>query len=418
VESNSDIFYKDVPDGINALIFGHIQDISSPLAIVGGNCSIQGFDHQGVEKFWSVTGDNVSTLAFCDTDADGANELLVGSDDYAIRIFQQEEVISEVTEADRVISLCAIKNDKYGYALANGTIGVYNRTARVWRVKSKHEPVALQAFDLDADGVPELISGWNNGSVNVRNESTGEVIYKDTFSSPIAGIVTADYRSDGHENIIICAQDGEIRGYLPATRDSSLQVVDDQRDIKEIEQLNVKKKNMMLALQNYESNMDGEGGAGGGGGGGGGSGGKSGGAIGGIKAGFEYLSGGGKNKEGGGGNNGESKNGGDDDNFGGGGSGGGGGSNTADNHNRNGGSSEGTKYHAIPPNTSVRHEIVINYAKKCCELVLSLTTDSCIINVILIDNESGIFESDTLLVSPNDADSTTKIPMRPKKNCR
>jgi len=93
VEQNADVFYKDVPDGINALIFGCVQSIEEPLAVVGGNCSIQGFDHQGVEKFWSVTGDNVSTLAFCDATGDGNSELLVGSDDYAIRIFQQVRYI-------------------------------------------------------------------------------------------------------------------------------------------------------------------------------------------------------------------------------------------------------------------------------------------------------------------------------------
>ena len=62
------------------------------LAIVGGNCSIQGFDSTGAERFWTVTGDNVSALALCDADGDGKNELLVGSDDFAIRIFQAEEV--------------------------------------------------------------------------------------------------------------------------------------------------------------------------------------------------------------------------------------------------------------------------------------------------------------------------------------
>ena len=80
---------------------------------------------------------------------------------------------------------------------------MYNRTSRVWRVKSKHKIRALESFDLDADGVPELISGWSNGAINVRNESTGEVIYKDTFGSAIAGIVKADYRCDGNENIIL-----------------------------------------------------------------------------------------------------------------------------------------------------------------------------------------------------------------------
>ena len=89
VEKNSDIFFKGVPDGINKMIFGMLPGIEAPLAIVGGNCSIQGFDATGNELFWTVTGDNVSALTFCDADGDGEAELLVGSDDFNIRIFQQ-----------------------------------------------------------------------------------------------------------------------------------------------------------------------------------------------------------------------------------------------------------------------------------------------------------------------------------------
>ena len=89
VEKNSDIFFKQVPDGINKMIFGMMPGIETPLAVVGGNCSIQGFDATGQELFWTVTGDNVSALSFCDADGDGENELLVGCDDFNIRIFQQ-----------------------------------------------------------------------------------------------------------------------------------------------------------------------------------------------------------------------------------------------------------------------------------------------------------------------------------------
>lgn len=96
------------------------------------------------EKFWTVTGDNVSALAFCDAEEDGKNELLVGSDDFAIRIFQGEEVISEVTEAAKIVELCRIRGKRYGYALENGTIGVYEGGSRVWRVKSKHQCMALE----------------------------------------------------------------------------------------------------------------------------------------------------------------------------------------------------------------------------------------------------------------------------------
>ena len=65
VEENADIFYKEVPDGVQSIIVGMLGN-NAPLCIVGGNCSIQGFDMEGNEVFWTVTGDNVSSLALCD----------------------------------------------------------------------------------------------------------------------------------------------------------------------------------------------------------------------------------------------------------------------------------------------------------------------------------------------------------------
>ena len=65
IERNSDVFYKDVPDGINTMIFGGLEKAKPKMALVGGNCSIQGFDEEGREVFWTVTGDNVSVLPCC-----------------------------------------------------------------------------------------------------------------------------------------------------------------------------------------------------------------------------------------------------------------------------------------------------------------------------------------------------------------
>lgn len=89
----------------------------------------------------------------------------VGSDDFDIRVFQNEDMLAEVSEADQFVALCPVHLSRFGYALVNGTIGVYDRLDRIWRVKSKHSVCAVSAFDLDGDGVPELISGWSNGRV-------------------------------------------------------------------------------------------------------------------------------------------------------------------------------------------------------------------------------------------------------------
>ena len=49
-------FWNDwqVPDGVNTLIIGKIGTSDTPLAITGGNCSLQGFDFEGNDLFWTV----------------------------------------------------------------------------------------------------------------------------------------------------------------------------------------------------------------------------------------------------------------------------------------------------------------------------------------------------------------------------
>ena len=141
--------------------------------------------------------------------------------------------LPEISEAEAVISLCPIKGHRFSYALANGIVGAYGGEDRYWRIKvrlrccishtithytptyhhtsshiltpshithphtithhtssqSKNQPICLHSFDLNNDGVPEVITGWSNGRMDVRSPETGNVIYKDTFSSHIAGLV-------------------------------------------------------------------------------------------------------------------------------------------------------------------------------------------------------------------------------------
>lgn len=64
-----------IPDGASVVTIGKLGSLSNPLAITGGNCSLQGFDYEGNDPFWTVTGDNVCSLALLDFDQDGENEV-------------------------------------------------------------------------------------------------------------------------------------------------------------------------------------------------------------------------------------------------------------------------------------------------------------------------------------------------------
>ncbi|XP_048461696.1 Bardet-Biedl syndrome 2 protein homolog isoform X3 [Rhincodon typus] len=243
-----------VADGANAIVLGQLGEIPSPLAIIGGNCTLQGFDQDGNDLFWTVTGDNVRSLALCDFDGDGKKELLAGSEDFDIRVFKEDEIMAEISETETITALCHMHGSRFGYALANGTVGVYDRATRYWRIKSKNHAMSIHAFDLNSDGVCELITGWSNGKIDARSDRTGEVIFKDNFTSCVAGIVEEDYRMDGQKQLICCSVEGEVRGYLPADQEMRGNLMDTNAEQDLIRELSQRKQNLLLELRNYEEN--------------------------------------------------------------------------------------------------------------------------------------------------------------------
>lgn len=64
-----------MPDGVTAATIGNIETYPNPILIIGGNCSIQGFDWRGQEVFWTVTGDYVRSMLLIDINSDGVNEV-------------------------------------------------------------------------------------------------------------------------------------------------------------------------------------------------------------------------------------------------------------------------------------------------------------------------------------------------------
>ncbi|XP_077499227.1 BBSome complex member BBS2-like [Amblyomma americanum] len=257
VENNCDLFFREVADGANSVTTGYLGSLRNPVVLVGGNCSIQGFDHQGEDVFWTVTGDNVRALALYDYNKDGLNELLVGSEDFDIRVFRDDVIVAEITETEAITALCPLTQECFAYALANGTIGVYRGTERIWRIKSKNHAVCLHGYDIDGDGQPELITGWSNGKVDARNLLTGEVVFRDSFAHSVAGIVQADYCHDGREELIVCSVNGEVRGYLPTTTELRQQLADATFEQDTVRELSHKKQMLLMEMRNYEANAKG-----------------------------------------------------------------------------------------------------------------------------------------------------------------
>ena len=47
--------FLQLPDGANSILIGQMSAADEPLAFVGGNCAILGFDAEGQDKYWTVS---------------------------------------------------------------------------------------------------------------------------------------------------------------------------------------------------------------------------------------------------------------------------------------------------------------------------------------------------------------------------
>ncbi|KAL9649660.1 hypothetical protein ABK040_003337 [Willaertia magna] len=254
VETNSDIYYRDVSDGVSRIIFGKIGSNDTPLAIVGGNCSIQGYDHQGEEQYWTTAGGEVTSLCLLDINGDNENELIVGTDDYVIYVYQEESIVSELKETASANGLCNLKDGSFGFALTNNSYGVYQKENRIWRNKAKSKVNSLNSVDILVEGTPELIVGYESGKVEIRKQEDGRLIHKESLRDAIAGIAVTDYRMEGHNEIVCCSVSGELKGFVPGQENFSTQMEDSAND-ELIDKLIQRREEINNELKNYEENL-------------------------------------------------------------------------------------------------------------------------------------------------------------------
>ncbi|VDM57606.1 unnamed protein product [Angiostrongylus costaricensis] len=169
---NSTVFHRDVPDGVQCFVVGKLADLDR-MILCGGNCAIWGFDETGRGIYWTVTGTHPTNWKIF--------QLIIGSPDGELRVFKNDLMRTELLETGAVILLQAINKSHFGYALANGTVGVYHQDQRLWRIKSKSVISALLPYPND-----EMITCiWNSGKIDVRSISeNGEIACR---NSTLAG---------------------------------------------------------------------------------------------------------------------------------------------------------------------------------------------------------------------------------------
>ena len=151
----------------------------------------------------------VTAMEMCDIDGDGVAELVTGSSDNIIRGFKGEEMLFDMSEMAKVRYLSRVRGDSFAFALENGQIGVYHKKNKAWKIKHKQKVTALLGLDFNNDGKCDVVLGFENGRIEVRDDLAGNIIFKKTFGSAISKIMYEDFRMHGSKQIIICTTDGE-----------------------------------------------------------------------------------------------------------------------------------------------------------------------------------------------------------------
>lgn len=187
VDDNSDLFYTELTGGVSCIRvarrFGAMR--TGAVVLLGGADSVRGFDRTGTERFWLLVNGQVTALALIDGGGTAQQHLVVGTSSGQISVFRDaaESALSmECMESAAVTALEQLdRTHRFAYALADGTLGVYEQTVRVWRIKSKNRVTALASYDLLGGGAAtggQLIVGWDSGKVDVRDPLSGDVVYR------------------------------------------------------------------------------------------------------------------------------------------------------------------------------------------------------------------------------------------------
>jgi len=64
-----------MPEGVNCLLVGKLDDYPEEMIICGCGTTIWGLKSNGGDVFWTALGDEINVLEVCDTDLDGRNEV-------------------------------------------------------------------------------------------------------------------------------------------------------------------------------------------------------------------------------------------------------------------------------------------------------------------------------------------------------
>ena len=260
LQTNKTFFNKDIIEGVYCIICGMYSSFTVPLCIIGGNCSVIGIDSNGDDHFWTVLGGNTICMTLSDINNDGENELIVGTDDFAIRFYQGENLINEINENTKIIEIKSFGNSYiFAYALENGTIGVYKESNREWKKKEKGFVSSMIVNNFNQEKNYEILCGWSTGKIQMREGNNGKILLELDIGKQICKMIYDTLNITKKKKDILCfTSNGEVFGYDYSKNEKFAPIQShfipkdktvDQKDLNKYESLLQEKNDLMSKLE-------------------------------------------------------------------------------------------------------------------------------------------------------------------------
>ena len=233
IMQNKTLFDRDITEGVLCMSCGRFANFKEPLCLAGGNCNIVGIDITGEEKFWTVLGGNAICMELGLFDDDNNNALFVGTDDFTIRIYKDEEPIHEINENTKIVILMPLEDLYFCYGLETGTVGLYKGKDRQWFKKEKGYCTAMELRDFIGSDTVEILVGMSTGKIILFDSNTGREYLNFYIDHPISKFFYGDFilsqrqldeiqveriineeEEDDDDQIICFTENGDVYGYI------------------------------------------------------------------------------------------------------------------------------------------------------------------------------------------------------------
>lgn len=125
----------------------------------------------------------------------------------------------------------------FAFGTENGTIGVHRlffvaqtdsvvsprgesklSAERLWRQKCKQTPMTMLLYDINGDGLDELVVGFVSGRLEARSPFTGQLLATTRCfksSDKLTSLTVIDYHNDGSLMLLACSTGGSMVGFKP-----------------------------------------------------------------------------------------------------------------------------------------------------------------------------------------------------------